>query len=141
MTINYIDKGRGLTKLLKASGLNFRSIDNVLISDDDTAVQAIIDSYDPLPPALSEAITQVKQKAYDLIIAKLPEWKQRNLMAESIDLIEDRVGNAVRLAELKAMKSYPDQVRAASDVEEARLSAITEWQDRTPDFSGMEAIA
>lgn len=45
MTINYTEKGVGLHQAIAAAGYGLRRENNVWISTDDTAVQAIIDSY------------------------------------------------------------------------------------------------
>jgi len=49
MTINYIEKGIGLHDAISAAGHSLRQLDGVWVSDNDVAVQAIIDSYSPVP--------------------------------------------------------------------------------------------
>jgi hypothetical protein len=61
--INYIEKGRKLHKLIKESGQKLAKVDNIWVSSNDTAVQAIIDSYNPLPEAQKEQIDLVNTKA------------------------------------------------------------------------------
>jgi hypothetical protein len=59
--INYINKGNYLIDAIGAAGHGLVQDDGVWISSDDIAVQAIIDSFDPLPPAQTEAKTLVKE--------------------------------------------------------------------------------
>lgn len=47
--INYIEKGYGLHEAIRAAGHWLRDEDGTWVADDDAAVQAIIDAYDPLP--------------------------------------------------------------------------------------------
>lgn len=49
--IDYIEKGPGLHAAIRAAGHWLREENGVLVSSNDVAVQAIIDSYDPLPEA------------------------------------------------------------------------------------------
>lgn len=57
--INYYEKGYGLHLLIDSSGYNLSQVDGVWVSDNDVAVQAIIDNYDPLPDARLSAIENV----------------------------------------------------------------------------------
>lgn len=47
MTINYIEKGYGLHRAIAAAGHTLMQVDGKWVSDNDEAVQAIIDAYDP----------------------------------------------------------------------------------------------
>ena len=47
--INYIEKGEGLHIAIRTAGYSLVNRDGVWVSSNDVAVQAIIDSYDPLP--------------------------------------------------------------------------------------------
>ena len=49
--INYIEKGAGLHKAIRAAGHWLIEENGVFVSSNDEAVQAIIDSFDPLPEA------------------------------------------------------------------------------------------
>lgn len=51
MAINYIEKGAGLHAAIQAAGHWLYSRGGTWVSSDDAAVQAIIDTYDPLPEA------------------------------------------------------------------------------------------
>jgi len=57
--INYIEKGRGLHLEIHQAGESLSQINGDWIASDDLAVQAIIDSYDPLPDAQAEATEKV----------------------------------------------------------------------------------
>jgi hypothetical protein len=58
--ILYIEKGANLHKAISNAGYTLYKLDGSWVSSDDTAVQAIIDSYDPLPEAKAEALQRVK---------------------------------------------------------------------------------
>ena len=58
--INYTEKGYGVHIAINEAGHSLSQVDGVWTSSDDTAVQAIIDSYDPLPEAQAEALEKVK---------------------------------------------------------------------------------
>lgn len=61
--ILYIEKGANLHKAISNAGYTIYKLDGSWVSSDDTAVQAIIDSYDPLPEAQAEAIDRVNVAA------------------------------------------------------------------------------
>jgi hypothetical protein len=47
--INYTEKGSGLHQAIRKAGYSLREENGVFVSDNDEAVQAIIDAYDPIP--------------------------------------------------------------------------------------------
>lgn len=51
MAITYIEKGPGLHDAIAAAGHKLIEVDGVWVASDEAAVQAIIDSFDPLPAA------------------------------------------------------------------------------------------
>jgi hypothetical protein len=59
--ILYIEKGANLHKAISNAGYTLYKLDGSWVSSDDTAVQAIIDSYDPLPEAKADALQRVKE--------------------------------------------------------------------------------
>lgn len=61
--INYIEKGYWLHSEIGKQNHSLAKVSGVWVSSDDVAVQAIIDSYDPLPEAKAEAIERVNIKA------------------------------------------------------------------------------
>ena len=63
MTINYIEKGKYLHQAIGEAGYTLIQIDGVLFSDNDDAVQAIIDSFNPLPLLQKEYIDLVNKVA------------------------------------------------------------------------------
>lgn len=62
--INYVDNGYGLQSAISEAGYSLVRRDNVWVSDDDVAVQAIIDSYDPLPYEVETAKTRIRAVAF-----------------------------------------------------------------------------
>jgi len=59
--IDYIEKGIWLHDAIHAAGLELYRKDNVWIASDEVVVQAIINSFNPLPCAQEEAKTSVKE--------------------------------------------------------------------------------
>lgn len=71
MTINYSEKGLGLHRAITAAGHWLKQVDGVWVSNDDTAVQAIIDGY-TLAQAKAERKREVSAMArtkYDMVTA------------------------------------------------------------------------
>jgi hypothetical protein len=58
--ISYIEKGVGLHAAIAAAGHRLEQRDGIWVSDDDIAVQAIIDSYDALLDIKSDKIAAIK---------------------------------------------------------------------------------
>ena len=133
--INYIEKGKYLHKAIRNAGHSLHQHDGVWIADDDVAVQSIIDSFDSLLAAQTEAITAIKLKANELILSYLPIWKQNNLQAESTIILAKPIrglgdlnqAELDRLTEIESYYVYPYKVRAKSDIEEAHVLAQTDW--------------
>lgn len=61
--INYTEKGIYLHREVERQGYELYQLDNVWISNDDAAVQRIIDEFDPLPVCRSEAMELINQAA------------------------------------------------------------------------------
>lgn len=107
MSIAYIEKGQGLHDALAAHGFFLveeyaggvstwvlHRTDNLTPSENDcAAAQSIIDGYDALGSARAAAIIKVKAVAQDLIYGIAPAWKQSNLIARSVELINLRAVN------------------------------------------------
>ena len=69
--INYIEKGQGLHSAITEAGHWLMQVDGQWESSDDVAVQAIIDSYDPLP--------KVQQAMWNAIQAERENRKLQGL--------------------------------------------------------------
>jgi len=61
--ITYINKGHWLHDEISSQGESLVNKNGVYISSDDTAVQAIIDTFDPLPFAQAEAVALIDAAA------------------------------------------------------------------------------
>jgi hypothetical protein len=61
--ITYIEKGIGLHTAIREAGYLLSQIDGIWQSSNDTAVQLIIDNYDPLILAKTNAIRRVRMEA------------------------------------------------------------------------------
>ena len=68
---------------------------------------------------------EIKQEAYEAIVTHLPEWKQRNLVARSVELTEKKFDTSLtaeeqtELDDLKTKWGWVKQVRTNSDTAEA----------------------
>ncbi len=72
MAITYIEKGIGLHKAINDAGYSMHKLDNVFISDNDIAVQAIIDAYDELPDAKAIKKLELKNEGLSRIQLLFP---------------------------------------------------------------------
>lgn len=84
-----------------------------------------------LPDAKAAKIVEIKAAAGDKIVAKLPEWKQRNMLATGLKLRDIKETRAWTVEE-QAVKTKLDEawawvttVRDASDALEAQVDAAT----------------
>lgn len=67
----------------------------------------------------SDYISRVKAHANLLILGSFPEWKQRNLIAEMVTLIDQGTRGTARAAEGRKIWAWIKSVRAASDTIES----------------------
>lgn len=61
--INYIEKGKWLHDAIAEAGHSLRQTNGKWVSSDDDAVQAIIDSFDPMPLAMAEKVQEFNECA------------------------------------------------------------------------------
>ena len=83
--ITYTEKGARLHTLVQDSGHFLKQVDGVWVSDDDTAVQTIIDAYDQLPDYKADAVQSVKDTALSkmqTLFPALSDIDTVNLVAE-----------------------------------------------------------
>lgn len=130
--INYIEKGFGLHEAVAATGHQLVQVDGIWSSDDDAAVQAVIDGY-TLDQVRAPIIGQIKGFASNKILSFLPEWKQSNLNARMNELNEARFSRALteaENAEIEAMRATwarAKAIRAASNTHENNLKALNDF--------------
>ena len=72
MAINYIEKGIWLHNAVNDAGHSLVQVDGTWVSSDDIAVQAIIDSFNPLPDEKAIKITELKAEALSRMQAVFP---------------------------------------------------------------------
>lgn len=65
--INYIEKGKSLHEAIEAAGQTLIQVDRIWISSDDTIVQAIIDSHNPLPIEQERAKIRIVAEAEEAV--------------------------------------------------------------------------
>lgn len=84
-----------------------------------------------LPGAKSKGIFDAKTEAQRRIILIVPEWKQRNLLARSSELLERKLDNLItseeeaELLDIKAIWGQITAIRSASDNIEAEINTKT----------------
>lgn len=148
--INYIEKGSDLHKRITEAGHWLIQRDGVWVSDDDTAVQTIIDAYDPLPPARAEAIGRVKQSAANkygeyasaapgkdaVYAAKQLEAQQHAINAAIGPYMQARINKtgetaaaiaAEWSAKSTAWNALAAQIDAIQDNATAQINTATDW--------------
>lgn len=136
MTIRYTEKGSRLHEAIRAAGHWLREENGEWVSSDDAAVQAIIDSFDPVAAELPQKIASVKEEAQRRIFAVMPAHKQTNLLALATEnMLAHGPDSSKWPADIQAVKAVADAgwakikaIRAASNEIEARLSAEPDWQ-------------
>lgn len=151
MTIKYINKGSRMWDAINRAGHVLKEENGALVSSDDEIVQVIIDTFDPIASALPEKIASVKDEAQRRIYLVLPAYKQTNLMAQGLqNTLTYGADSTTWPADQQALKAYTDArwirikaLRDASNAIEAKLNAMTDWQqleayDATTDASWPE---
>lgn len=147
--INYVEKGRGLHKAITDAGQWLYRLDGNWVSSDDVAVQAIIDTFDPLPDAKAAAIKEIGQYASDLIDKNVNHIKAKRIQADATYASSKKSnGKPLSTAEVAMLNRfdaamvYQQSIFAQYDIEEARIIAETNWQsmDEAGAKARLEAI-
>lgn len=86
--ISYIEKGRYLHAAISDAGYRLEEKDGVWVSSDDTAVQAIIDNFDPLPDAKKAAYKRLIDQfnvATQSLEDAYPEVEKRTFIKQELE--------------------------------------------------------
>lgn len=154
--IEYVEKGGKLHTVIGNAGYRLKDNTNDeafdLIGNQsaaiDSAVQAIINNYDPLPDAKASAITEIAQYASDLIDNSINPIKAKRIQADATLASSKKAnGKPLSTAEVGMLDRfetamfYPQAIFAQYDIEEARIIAATDWQamDETGAKARLEA--
>lgn len=129
--ITYIEKGKWMHEAIGAAGHRFEQVNGAWVSSDDAAVQAIIDSFDPLPFAKADKIDELTLEAARRVTSVYPHMNESpkevySQMQTLIDLYT-HIAPAARQAlsgNLLAMKN----VRDTFDAAKAAINAMTDWK-------------
>ncbi len=96
-------------------------------------VQAVIDAHVPNFGHVARKVGETKAEAGRRINARMPEWKQRNYLAYSLEVTRKVQAGETPTAEENATIAFIEgewafakAVRAASDVIEAQVQAMTD---------------
>lgn len=133
----------GAPEALRAAGLRVPEVlddglelrGQPLTAEQVAEYQAVLDAHDPLAAAKSAWVDRVKREARVRIVQLMPEWKQRNLIARSVELVDAKAAgeaSASELDELEALRSELQiikSIRTASDVIEDEVLACTTVDD------------
>ena len=131
MAIIYTEKGSWLHDEIAAQGHSLINQDSVWISSDDVAVQAIIDTFDPLPFAKAEARSRIKTEAATKVAALYPFIDADS--DEAIGLYD--FARDIYLSMLPAargtlqpnLQSF-DAIKTAAEDAITDVNALTDWQ-------------
>ena len=92
--ITYTEKGAHLHTLVQDSGHFLKQVDGVWVSDDDTAVQTIIDAYQELPDYKADARLEVKSIALGKIQTIFPALESFDIVNLVAELWQSLLGAA-----------------------------------------------
>jgi len=117
---NYNDVDGGLLEEIQKAGYQVREIDGVMTSTNDVAVQAIIDSYDPLPYAKKLKRAELRTEYRNRLILIYPDAEE---MTEShFDVVID-IGFDVFRSVINASRSPNADWQNVIDTRQARRAA------------------
>lgn len=124
--IIYTEYGIRLHEFIKESGHSLTEKDGVWISSDDVAVQAIINNYDPLPPAQADAKERLGQHASSLVHNIYPFVDAEKSDAIGIynfatDIYSGGLPLPNRLQQLK-------DIRDTYIIKRDEIDALTDWE-------------
>lgn len=98
-----------------------------------------------LPAMKAKAVAAIKVEANRRILSAMPDWKQRNLIARSVELTRRESKGTATPAEiaeldtLEAAKAGVDAVRSTSDSMEAEVATLTTADDCEAYIAGIQA--
>lgn len=117
--INYIEKGIGLHRAISAAGYVIYNEDGVWITNNDTAVQSIIDAYDQLPDEKVTKVAEVREEALNRIRLLFPDVVAVDSLYEAIllDLQPPADTDLIRAKNIMiSLGSHRDNINAKTDV-------------------------
>jgi len=129
--INYIEKGLGLHRAINESGHSIEQINGVWISSNDTAVQAIINSYDSLPYERAEKKAELVKDSEEVlnlqVLSKYPRfeidsWQNQKADAEAYTL--DINATTLTLDALSSVRGITKEVAAERILNKAAQFAV-----------------
>ncbi len=139
--ITYIEK-LGLQTELKRLGFVVSHLDGnpvletlrgiLATAEQETIITDFIAAYDPLLFTQANAVKEIAQYASDLIDKKINPLKAKRLQHESnLSLArqsQGKAGNSKKLDALIEVSTYPEAIYAQYDIEEAAITAQTDWK-------------
>ena len=134
---NWIPMGDAFHQVMMEARVTVWGEDGVAYTNDPEKLAELVAAYDPLTPALAAAILRVKEEAQRRIYIVLPAYKQTNLMAQGLQNALTFGPDSTKWPpDQQALKAYTDArwlrikaLRDASNSIEAKLNAMTDWQE------------
>lgn len=121
--IKYTEKGPKLHEAIRRAGHTLRERNGVWESSNDTAVQAIIDSFDPLPDYKAEKIEAIKAEG----LARIHQTFEAITSFDQLDLIRE-----LYLSILPAARTSPTaRWQRMVNIWQAGRAAITQVRNAT----------
>lgn len=132
--INYTEKGDWFHEAVAEAGYSIEQRgDGNFYSSDDIAVQAIMDSFDPLPFAKAESLKEIAEYANSLINKNINPLKQKRLNADAISASIGKgkglisPAEQIKLDNYEASYIYPNKVFAQYDIDEILILSVLDW--------------
>jgi len=120
---NYNDTDGGLLQAILDAGYTIREIDGVMVSSNDVAVQAIVDSYDPLPYAKKLKRGMLRTEYRNKLMLVYPDAEE---MTEShFDVVVDIAFDVFRSV-IGSSRSPNADWQNVIDIRQARRNIRTE---------------
>jgi len=129
--INYIEYGIRFHDFIKESGHSLIQKDGEWISSDDVAVQALIDNYDPLSEAKTDAKQRVTLHASQLVADIYPFINPEKEEAVGLYHFTTDLYLSIKSASRNALSGRLLEFKGIYDtaqVKIAEVNAMTDWQ-------------
>ena len=128
MPVNYTEKGYGLHEKIRAAGHWIECRNGVYISSNDTAVQAICDSYTATEAAniVKKAIRALADEKEDDILTDREQIELLSRRLELQDIKETRPLTAAEQTEIDGIKAEMAKIKAIKDAKRTHIQALND---------------
>lgn len=119
----------GLVKAIEAAGITLYATPEGEVCSDPQVAQDIIDAFDLNAHLADVLVPKIKAKARDVILSRLPEWKQANMTARAVELVGAGQASGAEWDAMQALWAWVKAVREHSDALEAQALASPQTVD------------